>query len=225
MLLAFTALGEHRQGHGRLYQALREERGLNYGDYAYIERYTQAGWSSRQETGTGRVQNPFYVWLRPTASANGAFALRGATRLIETFVAEGLSEDEFELTQTYLRGRLALWADDPGRRLGWAVEARAMDWPDPIDALPDLVGSLDREQVNATIQQHIRPEDLKYVVVTGDAEEFIESVADDHPSPLDATGTTPPAPGTPRAVEDAEWAALPIGWDDVSIVPAEGLFR
>ena len=225
MLLAFTALGEHRQGHGRLYQALREERGLNYGDYAYIERYTQAGWSSPQETGTGRVQNPFYVWLRPTAADNGPFALRGATRLIETFVEDGLSSEEFSLTQTYLQGRVALWADDPGRRLGWAVEARAMDWPDPIDSLPGAVAALDRAQVNAVIQKHIHPEDLRYVVVTGDARAFVDAVADDHPSPLSSGGTTPPEPGSARATEDAEWAALPVGWTEVSVVPAEGLFR
>lgn len=225
VLLAFTALGEHRQSHGRLYQALREERGLNYGDYAYVERYTQAGWSSRQETGTGRVDNPFYVWLRPTAAEDGPFALRGATRLIETFVEDGLSEEEFALTQTYLQGRVALWADDPGRRLGWAVEARAMDWPDPITSLPASVGALDRATVNAAIQAHIHPDTLQYVVVTGDGEGFVAAVADDHPSPLASPGRTPPLPGSPQAREDAEWAALPIGWAETSVLPAEDLFR
>ena len=222
---AFTALGEHRQGHGRLYQALREERGLNYGDYAYIERYTQAGWSSRQETGTGRVQNPFYVWLRPTSADNGPFALRGATRLIEAFVAEGLSEDEFGLTQTYLQGRVALWADDPGRRLGWAVEARAMGWPDPIDDLPARIAALDRDTVNTAISTHIHPEDLRYVVVTGDAEAFIAAVSDDQPSPLVTAGTTPPEPGSPRAEEDAAWAAHVVGWTETATVPSEDVFR
>ena len=225
MLLAFTALGEHRQSHGRLYQALREERGLNYGDYAYIERYTQAGWSSRQETGTGRVQNPFYVWVRPVAAPDGPFTLRGATQLIETFVADGLTEDEFALTQTYLQGRVSIWADDPGRRLGWAVEARAMGWPDPIDSLPEAVAGLTADQVNTAIEAHIHPEDLRYVVVTGDADEFIQAVADDVSSPLASEGHTPPEPGSPRASEDAEWAAVQIGWSEVSSVPADGVFR
>ena len=32
-------LGEHRIASGQLYQRLREIRGLNYGDYAYIEAF------------------------------------------------------------------------------------------------------------------------------------------------------------------------------------------
>src|SRR6185369_13774319 len=32
-------LGEHRLSSGRLYQRIREERGMNYGDYAYIEAF------------------------------------------------------------------------------------------------------------------------------------------------------------------------------------------
>ena len=39
-------LGEHRIASGRLYQRLREIRGLNYGDYAYIEAFPAACSSS-----------------------------------------------------------------------------------------------------------------------------------------------------------------------------------
>ena len=225
MLLAFTALGEHRQSHGRLYQALREDRGLNYGDYAYIERYTQAGWSSRQETGTGRMQNPFYVWIRPVASADGPFTLRGATDLIEDFVADGLSEDEFTLTRRYLQGRVALWADDPGRRLGWAVEAEAMGWTDPISTLPAQLAALNLEAVNTAIGRHIHPESMRYVVVTADADAFIDAVADEVSSPLASANHSVPEAGSPRATEDAQWASLRLGWSDTSSVPAEGVFR
>ena len=37
--LARAWLGEHRASNGRLFQRLRELRGLNYGDYAYIEAF------------------------------------------------------------------------------------------------------------------------------------------------------------------------------------------
>ena len=213
------------QSHGRLYQALREERGLNYGDYAYIERYTQAGWSSRQETGTGRMQNPFYVWIRPVAAADGAFTLRGATGLIEDFVADGLSADEFERIQRYLEGRVALWADDPGRRLGWAVEAESMGWSDPVATLPEQVAALTLDEVNTAIARHIHPESMHYVVVTRDADAFIQSVSDDVSSPLAAANHTAPEPGSPRATEDAQWASLRLGWSATSTVAAEGVFR
>jgi len=225
MLLAFTALGEHRQSHGRLYGELRGERGLNYGDYAYIERYEQAGWSSIQQTGTGRVQNPFYVWLRPLSNEAAPFALRGATRLVEDFVENGLETDEFELKRTYLSGRVSLWADDPGRRLGWAVEAEAMGWPDPISTLPAAVEALTLEQVNTAIQAHIHPESMRYVVVTGEAEAFVELVADDVTTPLVYAGSPPPDAGTEQAEEDALWAATPLGWSDIRVIQSDDLFR
>ncbi|MEC8425656.1 MAG: insulinase family protein, partial [Myxococcota bacterium] len=142
LVLAFTALGEHRQSHGRLYRALRGERGLNYGDYAYVEVHRQAGWSATRETGTARRQNLFHVWLRPTTPANGPFALKAAVGMVEAFVSDGLSPEEFVRTRDYLRGRVALWADHPGRRLGWAVEASALGMPDPVAALPDALEQL-----------------------------------------------------------------------------------
>ncbi len=36
-------LGEHRSSMARLYQRIREVRGMNYGDYAYIEAFPRAG--------------------------------------------------------------------------------------------------------------------------------------------------------------------------------------
>src|SRR5439155_276362 len=43
MSIARSAFGEHRQFNGRLVQRLREARGLNYGDYAYIEHFRPDG--------------------------------------------------------------------------------------------------------------------------------------------------------------------------------------
>ena len=39
LLLAASYLGQHRMSGGVLYDELREKRGLNYGDYAYIEYF------------------------------------------------------------------------------------------------------------------------------------------------------------------------------------------
>ena len=42
MLLVSSFLGQHRQG-GQLFDRMREKRGLNYGDYAYIEAFPAHG--------------------------------------------------------------------------------------------------------------------------------------------------------------------------------------
>ncbi len=222
LTVAFTALGEHRQSHGRLYQALREARGLNYGDYAYIERYQQAGWSALQQTGTGRVQNPFYVWLRPVQATNGAFALKGAITLVEEFVRDGLTAEEFTRIQRYLVGRLPLWAASPDRRLGWATEAALMGWPDPLATLGARVAALTREEVNAAVKRHIQPNNLRVVMVTGDAAALRAELADGVTTPL----REGPAPSSPKvAAQSAGWAAQNVGFTAVHTVKAEGFFR
>jgi zinc protease len=224
MLLATTALGEHRQSHGRLYQALREDRGLNYGDYAYIEDYVQAGWSSRQQMGTGRRQNAFSLWIRPTEAANGPFALKAAIFELEAWVESGLAADEFTRMQTYLSSRIALWATDPGRRLGWATEAKLMDWPDPIADLPEQIRALSLDDVNAAIQRHVHPAKLDIVVVTKDGAGFRDAVVEENPTPIVYGGSPPPA-DSKQAQADAHISAIVLGVSGVELIQTEGLFR
>lgn len=224
LMLAFTVLGEHRQSHGRLYRALRGERGLNYGDYAYVEVYRQEGWSATRETGTARRQSLFTTWLRPTSPENGPFALKAAVGMVEDFVADGLSPEEFATTRDALRGRVALWADHPGRRLGWAVEAAALGLPDPVGTLPGALDALTLEGVNAAIRRHIHPDDLRIVVVTGDAAGFIAAVEGDDPTPIVYGGDAPPA-GAPQRAQDAVWSEIDLRLDTARSVGTDGLLR
>lgn len=224
LTLAFTALGEHRQSHGRLYRALRGDRGLNYGDYAYIEAYRQAGWSATRETGTARRQNLFYTWLRPTTPDNGPFALKAAVGMVEDFVSGGLTPEEFATTRDYLRGRVALWADHPGRRLGWAVEAAALGLPDPVETLPGALDGLSLEGVNAAIQRHVRPDDLRIVVVTEDGEAFIEAIQGEAATPISYGGEAPEA-DSPQRGQDAEWSLADLHIERARTVGTDGLLR
>ncbi len=43
LAVANSYLGEHRTFNGKLMQDLRGKRGLNYGDYSYIEDFIQEG--------------------------------------------------------------------------------------------------------------------------------------------------------------------------------------
>ena len=233
LVVAMTAFGEHRQSHGRLYQALRGERGLNYGDYAYVGIYRQAGGARQQQTSSGREQDPFYIWLRPTDTASGPFALKAAVKMTEELVASGLTEAEFERMRSYLSGSVALWAADPGRRLGWAVEAALMDWPDPITALPAALQDLTLSEVNAAIARHIDPDNLRIVVVTGDGEAFVEAVApaagegnsiEGSATPI-VYSTDAPEPGSPQALRDQDFAEYNLKLSGAQVLTTEELFR
>jgi len=224
MMLAAFALGEHRQAHGRLYQALRETRGLNYGDYAYVERYRQDGFSHRQMTGTGRIDNPFYVWVRPVAPENAPFALKGALDIVESWVKAGLTEDEFARMKTYMQARVVLWAADPARRLGWATEAALMGWPNPVETLPSAMGSLTREQVNQAIQRHVDPSTVDIVVVTADGEGFSSAIEGDAPTPIVYEGAAP-SQESPQAKEDVRISEIDLDVEKVQIISTTDLFR
>ena len=223
LFLAMVAFGEHRQSHGRLYNAIRTDRGLNYGDYAYIEHYVQRGWSSAQEQGTVRLQPQFSVWLRPLAADAGPWAVKMALSMTEDLVEQGLSAEEFEEIQAYLLMKSRIWAQDPGTRLAYAVEAEALDLPDMLVDLPPEIEALTVEEVNAALQRHIRPDDLRIVVVAGDGEAVVRALTEDSPTPLVYSEDRQPDPE--QATIDEEVAAMSVGLSEFTVVPAEGIFR
>ena len=220
--VAMTAFGEHRESHGRLYQALREHRGLNYGDYAYLEHHRQVGWSPTQELGTVRSEPQFSVWIRPTTPENGPFALKLALTMTEELVAEGLGAEEFEDFRSRVRLGMPLKARTPGRRLGHALDAIALDHPDLLETLPDHAADLTVDDVSEALSRHLQPENLRIVVVTGDAQAFVAAITGAEPTPPVYDGVTP---DEDMAARDASVAAADLGLADVQIVPADGIFR
>jgi zinc protease len=225
LYLALVAFGEHRQSHGRLFRELRTLRGLNYGDYAYIEPFVQRGGEAMPEQGTLRRQPMFSVWLRPTSEQNGAFLLRAALAEFERFVADGLTPEEFARIRTYAIARLPLFATDPERRLAYALDAAASGQPDPLAFLADRLRGLSVDEVNAAVQRHLSPNHLRIVAVAGEARWLVDAIVEGKPTPIVyAPGITPDAA---QGARDAELAGWPFGVaaDAARVVPAEGIFR
>ena len=65
LAVANSYLGEHRTFNGKLMQDLRGKRGLNYGDYSYIEDFIQQGQSTFPIPNNPRRQAYFSIWIRP----------------------------------------------------------------------------------------------------------------------------------------------------------------
>jgi len=222
LYLAMTAFGAHRQSSGRLFRVLRTERGLNYGTYAYAEPFVQRGWEPLPEQGVSRRQGRFSLWIRPTALENGAFALKLAIDELERLALDGLSPEEFDATRAYLLGHLPLEAPDAGRRLAYALDAAAGGTPDMAVALPEAIAALTLEDVNEAIQYWIRPQDLRIVAVSGDAEALAASLLEDTATPIVYNDVTP---DEAQATRDAEVAQKHLGLTDARVLPAEGIFR
>lgn len=232
LTVGITAFGAHRQSFGRLFRALRGERGLNYGDYAYAEPFVQRGWAPLPEQGVLRRDTHFLVWIRPTSVENGPFALKLAVDELERLAAEGLEPEELRRTVAYLQRHTALEATDPGRRLAYALDAAVTGTPNVLDMLPRALESITLGDVNAALAAHLRPDDLWIVAVSGDARGLTDRLLEGSPTPIvqpdDAPPDGPVGPGDPeRAARDAEIATRSLGLDPtrVHIVPAEGVFR
>ena len=64
-------LGEHRSSQSHLYQRIRELRGMNYGDYAYIEAFPRGMYQFFPDPNIPRRSQLFEVWIRPVVPENG----------------------------------------------------------------------------------------------------------------------------------------------------------
>ena len=70
LLVAQSYLGQHRTSKSYLYQRLRELRGLNYGDYAYIEYFPRGMFQFEPDPNLARRQQIFQIWIRPVEPQN-----------------------------------------------------------------------------------------------------------------------------------------------------------
>ena len=71
LMVANSWLGEHRKSYSRLYQKIRQQRSMNYGDYSYIEWYENGGRNMLPVPGYPRSLNYFALWIRPVQTAGG----------------------------------------------------------------------------------------------------------------------------------------------------------
>lgn len=225
LVLAFSALGEHRHASGRLYNRLREQRGLNYGDYAYPEHFVQEGWGKLPLPNMVRRQQHVLIWVRPVEAKNQLFALRAVRYELERFAKEGLTDEEVERTKKFLAGQVKLWALTDSRRLGYALDEKLTTTPDYLESLAKSIAKLTTAQVNAAISRHFQPDKLVMAVVTKDAAAFRRAVLAGKPTPISyqGQGEKPAA----LLAEDKKIAASPwkLSDADIAIVPASKLFE
>jgi zinc protease len=157
LMVGVSAFGEHRQFHGRLMQRLREERGLNYGDYAYPEFFRQDGWSTFARVNIPRRQQQFSIWLRPVQATDALFALRLALHEYDKLLREGLTADEVQRAARFLEGYTRLFEKDADRRLGLAIDDAFNDTPERLEKLRAALPGLTAETVNAALRKHLPP--------------------------------------------------------------------
>jgi len=224
LMVARSYLGEHRTFTGRLMNVMRELRGLNYGDYAYIENFIQDGGSMYALPNIPRRQQHFEIWIRPVRPENAPFALRQATRELHRLVENGLAPEDFENTRTYLLNYSRLWAQSQSRRLGILMDARFYGFDDYLERVQEELRRLTVGEVNAAVRRHLRADRLAVAVVTARPAELREALLSGRPTPI-----VYQTPTTDESLlrEDEEIASFPLPVEPgrVRIVPAREMFE
>ncbi|WP_405228906.1 M16 family metallopeptidase [Lentisalinibacter sediminis] len=217
-------LGEHRSVYSRLYQRIREARGMNYGDYAYIEYFPRGMFQFQPDANLGRQQQIFQVWLRPLRDNNDAlFATRTALREMDRLIEQGMSETDFEATREFLDKYVALLARNQSRRLGYALDSRYYGIGEFSDYVRQGLAELKLDEVNRVLREHLTTADVQFVFVSADAAGLAEAIAADAASPMTYNSEKP----AELLAEDDVIQALPLGMgaDDVRIIDASEVFE
>lgn len=221
LMVANSYLGEHRSMFGHLMQQLRIRRGLNYGDYSYLEYWYNPPRTDYPTANVPRRQQYFSIWIRPVAPGDAQFALRAALSELRRLHDQGMTKEGFEITRTLLINYSKLWAQSPSDRLGYLMDSKFYGMPFYIDEIDARLKKVTLEEVNAAIKKYLDPDNWDAVIVTNNASALAETLRRDAPSPK--TYASPPPEQVPA--EDKTIQVLPVKPTKVEIVPVDQVFQ
>ena len=185
LMVANSYFGEHRTSNGVLMNRLREDRGLNYGDYSYIERFVGGTAGTRFPNVNTPLRQQYYsIWLRPVQPENAHFAVRNAMYELENLVQKGLTEKDFEVTKKFVTNYSKLWAQTLDRRLGYKMDSEFYGTEYFIERIEKELKTLTVADVNAAVKKYIDPKNLKVAIVSNDAKGLMEAMLTNAPSPI-----------------------------------------
>jgi len=185
--------GEHRSSNSYLYQRLREARGLNYGDYSYIEYFPRGMFQFEPDPNLGRQQQIFQIWIRPVPPNQGMFALRAALYEYGKLVRDGMSQEAFEVTRQYLMKHVNILTQTQDATLGYALDSRYYGIPNFNDYMRQRLARLTLADVNRAIKKYLKSDDMRIVIVTRDGETLHNAIVNNTSSPITYNSPKPQA--------------------------------
>lgn len=174
--------GEHRNQSSHLYNVIREQRGLNYGDYSYIEAFLNGGSLTMPDPNNARKNQIFEVWIRPVQHLHRHFALRAALRELKNVVDNGMSVEDFEKTKTFLYKYALHYAPTTQMRLGYQIDSKFYGIEDNnnyIEYFRQKIQDLTLEDVNKAIKKHIQYDNIQFSIITQNSQQFINDLTSD----------------------------------------------
>jgi zinc protease len=224
LAVANSWFGEHRNSSSHLYQVIREDRGLNYGDYSYIENFPRGGQLQMPPVNVPRKQQIFEIWIRPVPNETRHFVLRAAIRELELLAENGLTKDQFELTKNFLSKYILHFAPSTSERLGYALDDKFYGLSEShLEKFGRMLDRMTHEQVNNAVKKHLQYKNMKIAIITTDAEALKNNLINESESPIEYS--------SPKSdsiyVEDKIIQVYPLNIpeDKIEIINVEELFN
>jgi len=221
LMVVNSFLGEHRTFNGLLMTQLRGIRGLNYGDYSYIEYWDSPPFTTHPPPNVPRRQQYFSVWVRPVVPADAQFALRAALYEVGQVHAHGLTPAQFELTRDFLLNYSKLWVQDLSSRLGFHMDSRYYGMPYFLDEIQSRLARLTVEDANRAASKYLSTAAFDAVLVAGGAGKLADVLRQDRPSPKQYNSQVP----ADVLETDKAISALEIRPTAVEVVPVTRMFE
>jgi zinc protease len=223
LALVASYLGQHRSSVSHLYQRLREERGLNYGDYSYVEYFPRGMFQFTPDPNLGRSTQIFQIWIRPVEPQNSLFTLRGALYEYDKLVREGMKQSDFEAIRDFLTKYSNVLTATQGARLGYALDSRYYGTPNFNTYLRERLSTLTLADVNRAIKQYLATDSMRVVLITKDAEALRDAIVKGTPSPIKYNSPKPEEiMAEDKIIEKYKIGVRP---EQVVIVPVDRVFQ
>jgi zinc protease len=220
--LARAWLGEHRASNGRLYQRIREIRGMNYGDYAYVEAFPGGMYGFFPGANIARRAQIFEIWIRPVRPEQAVIAIKIALHELERLIEEGISERDFEDTREYLMKNVFVMTKTQDQQLGYALDSGWYGIPEFTSYMREQLAALTSGRVNEVVRRHLTAANLSVVAVTGDAAGLRAELLANEFSPISYDGEKPQDLLDEDKVIGARNLAIQPG--AIKITPVEDVF-
>jgi zinc protease len=223
LLVAQAYLGYHRNSWGQLFQRIREVRGMNYGDYAYIEYFPRGMFQFEPDPNLGRQHQIFQIWIRPVEQPTAHFALRLALFEFEKFVTKGITKEGFENTRNFLSKNVNLLLKTKNAELGYLIDSKYYGIPEYDKYLKSALAKLTVDDVNRAIEKHLHTDDLIVVAVGPNMEAFRAKLVAGEPSPM--TYNSPKPDDVVEEDKIVQAYKLPITAKNVKVIPVNTVFE
>jgi zinc protease len=223
LLVAASYLGQHRMSGSVLYEDMREKRGLNYGDYSYIEYFPYGMYRMEPSQNLARRYQIFQIWIRPVQPSTAVFALRFAMYELDRLIKNGIPEEEFAASRDFVSKYSNVLLKTQSAQLGYAVDSLFYDSPNFLDTFKLRLSKLTAAEVTRVVRRYLRTENVSIAIVANHAEELRQQLASDDASPM--TYNTAKSQAILDIDKVAEKWPLHLKAESIKIVPVDQVFQ